>query len=246
MSSIIAKEPVLVKILNGNVISQSDVLAKEFNKPHKDILKKIRSQIKMIEESSELIGEELRRSIHEYFIVSDRVDNKNRTYDRYSLTFEGFQLVALSMTGKEAFAHKRRFIKQYKDLLRIVVENKLTAKLNKTDGAWGEIREGGKVARKELTAAIQDYELPQRKKEGKGDMNFVSTRIMNYTTLIKKTLNFDIPKGTEPRDVLSAKDLIKLELMEEKVARMIVGSDRHYKQTYQWVKETLQNDMAIR
>jgi len=234
MDGIIAQSDVekVVIIQNGKAVCHSDKLAKMFGKRHKDILQMIRKKSKDLADDS---------NVHQkkYFIESSYMDSRGKTYPRFDLTFEGFNLIALSLKGKTADTFKMWFIDSFVKMLNTIVEHKMTAKINNDNPIWLQIRNDSKESRHKLTEAIQEVELPQRVLEGKGTYNFVSTRIMNYTQLIYRVLDINLPKGAAPRDTLTPNMLIRLAIMEDKVAAMIINYDGHYKDCYKYVKEEL-------
>jgi len=62
----------------------------------------------------------------------------------------------------------------------------------------------------------------------------------HYTSLIYSVLGIDLPKGTNPRDVLDKRMLIRLEDMEDRVADMILACDLYYKDCYKQIKQELE------
>ncbi len=222
----------VVIIQDGKAVCHSDKLAKMFGKRHKDILQMIRKKLGNPEDDNNVRQ-------NKYFIESSYVDSRGRDYLRYDLTFEGFNLIALSLRGEKADEYKMWFIDSFVKMLNTIVEHKLISKINNDNPIWLQIRNDSKESRNKLTKAIQDYELPQRIAEGKGEYNFVSTRIMNYTQLIYKSLKITLPKGASPRDTLTPNMIIRLDIMEDKIADMIINFDGHYKDCYQEIKRSI-------
>ncbi len=65
----------------------------------------------------------------------------------------------------------------------------------------------------------------------------------HYTSLIYSVLGIDLPKGTNPRDVLDKRMLVRLEDMEDSVADMITSCDMHYKECYIIIKNKLTKEL---
>ncbi len=228
----------VVIIQKGKAVCHSDKLAKMLDKRHKDVLQMIRKKLGNLADDNNVRQ-------NKYFIESSYVDSRGKDYLRYDLTFEGFNLIALSLRGKKADEYKMWFIDSFVKMLNTIAEHKLTAKINNDNPIWLQIRNDSKESRNKLTQSIQDYELPQRIEEGKGEYNFVSTRIMNYTQLIYKKLGIELPKGANPRDTLEPKIIIRLDIMEDNVANKIKGftsKGMHYKDVYKTIKEELSHD----
>jgi len=101
-------------------------------------------------------------------------------------------------------------------------------------------REDAKVFRTKLTDAIKkyivDYRFRVEKKFNDGKYYY------HYTTLIYKKLGIDLPTGTNPRDVLDKRMLVRLEDREDKVADMIEQKAKkglHYKDAFKEIKEEM-------
>ena len=233
MESIITKDSIekTVIIKNGKEMVRSDKLAIMFEKQHKHILEKIKSTITEAEFSTS--------EIKKYFLEERGNKPQGGSFTRYYLTRKGFDLIALSLTGKNALRYKLWYIDAFHDKQKVIEEHKLTAKLNKTDDLWLQFRNEGKVFRNKLTKAIQetvtDYRETVEKKMNDGKYYY------HYTSLIYGLLNIDLPKGENPRDVLDKRMLVRLEDMEDKVADLIYkySKDLHYKEVYKKIKEEL-------
>jgi Rha family phage regulatory protein len=234
--SIITQDAVndTVTIRNGIEVVRSDKLAKMFGKQHKNVLKIISNQ--RVELLAQFGADNI--NTKKYFI-SDEYSTQGGTHTRYYLTRKGFDLIALSLTGKNALKYKIWYIDSFHDKQRVIEEHKLTAKLNKTDDLWIQFRDEGKVFRNKLTDAIRDHVTKYREtvelKMNDGKYYY------HYTSLIYSILNIALPKGTNPRDVLGKRELVRLEDLEDRVADMIIeySKDNYYKDVYQMVKKDL-------
>ena len=232
MSKIITQKDIgnTVTIRNGQEVVRSDKLASMFGKQHKNILAKIRDI------SEELSADFSANKIREFFVLEEGAKSQGGTFSRFYLTRKGFDLVGLSLTGKKALQYKLWYIDCFHDKQRVIKEHKLTAKLNETDDLWLQFRAEGKVFRNKLTEAIQTTVIPQREKESKfNDGKYY----YHYTQLIYKVLGIELPKGTNPRDVLDKRMLVRLEDLEDKVADMITKSNKHYKDTFKEIKKDI-------
>lgn len=221
-----------VVIRKGVEVVRSDNLAKMFERTHKQVLALIRSNSDFFKENN--------LSLKDYFIEDNAQTAKGKEFIRYYLTRKGFDLVALSLRGKQAQLYKIWYINAFHDKQRVIQEHKLTAKLNNQDDLWLTFRNEGKVFRNKLTKAIQDtvvaYREEVEKKMNDGKYYF------HYTNLIYSLLEIDLPKGTNPRDVLDKRMLVRLEDMEDKVADMIVehtDNGMYYKEVYKIIKKEL-------
>jgi len=218
-----------VKISQRGALVRSDVLAKMFGRTHKQVLATIRAKNKFLEENSISLGK--------YFIEEIGTKPQGGSFTRYQLTRRGFDLVALSLKGKQADIYKLWYIEGYHNKQDVIDEHKLVAKTNTLDEAWKQFRQEGIEFRNKLTKAIHDtvevYRNDVEKKMNDGKYYY------HYTSLIYSVLGIDLPKGTNPRDVLDKRMLVRLEDMEDTVADMIVDSNEYYKDTYKTIKQIL-------
>ena len=232
-----------VKISKAGTYVQSNDIAKIFDKHHKVVLKMISNKIKELEEmNEELIGTKLCRLISKYFKDSTYIDSKGRTYKRYSLTRKGFDLIVLSMTGKKALKYKIWYIDCFHEKDMIIQKDKELARNHLSNDMFLELRRNGKDIRKLFTSVIQECELPQRIAENKDASRFVGLRITNYTKLVYKIIDLEIPKGADPRDVCTPAQVAQIMMLEDKISDMIrlnTENNIHYKDSYQKIKEKL-------
>lgn len=234
MNSIISKGSIekTITIKNGKEVVRSDNLAKMFEKQHKHVLEKIKSTIAEAEFSTS--------EARKYFIEEVVSKPQGGRYIRYYLTRKGFDLIALSLTGKNALKYKIWYIDSFHDKQELIKEHKLTAKLNNSDDLWVQFREEGKEFRNKLTKAIHDtivvYREQKEQKMNDGKYYY------HYTSLIYKKLGINLPKAVNPRDVLDKRTLVRLEDMEDNIANKIeeYSKDLHYKDVYKKIKEELQ------
>jgi len=228
----------IVKILKGEVICNSLELAEYFGKSHAFVLKAVNKAIENLKKDEVKID-----FISAYFKKSNYLDKYNREKPKFNITFKGFNLVGLAFTGEKAFVHRVKFIDAFESLLKTVTENKLLAKTNLQDSVMIQLRKETKEARSKMTSAINEYFLPQRVAENLETSQFVSRYIASFTRLTYKSLGITMPKGViANRDVLSARELIKVEDVELKIATSIkkhIDNKVHYKEVYQLIKKDL-------
>jgi len=239
MKSIITKKDIekSVKITKRGATVKSDDVAKVFGKTHFNVLKLIDKHIASLfqMEYSEM-------QISQYFIKDNYINSRGKLYRRFQLTRKGFDLVALSLTGKEAFQYKVWYIDEFFKKSDIIQKNKQIAYENSENPIWLEFREQGKAIRTKLTDAINDYLLPQRVEENKETSQFVARYITSYTKLIYKVLDIDTP--IVDRDTMDLRLLFKIEQLEERVANLIeeyANEGIHYKDIYKRIKKELLN-----
>ncbi len=221
-----------VKVSPRGALVRSDNLAKIFNRTHKQVLALIRTNIEFFRENN--------LSPKTYFFEEVGTTVKGNEFTRYQLTRKGFDLIALSLKGKEAKLYKIWYIDSFHKKQEVIEEHKLTAKVNMSDDLWMQFRKEGIEFRNKLTKAI-DEKIVKYRNEVEFKMND-GKYYYHYTSLIYSILGIDLPKGTNPRDVLDKRMLVRLEDMEDKVAGMVMSIDGHYKDVYKTIKEELTND----
>jgi len=234
MNKIITQKDIAksVVIKNGKESVRSDNLAKIFERTHKQVLALIRENLAFFKENN--------LSLKDFFI-EEEATTKNQTYIRYYLTKKGFGLVALSLRGKQAKLYKLYYIDEFHKRGETIRKDKELAKKHALDEHWVIFREEEKVFRNKLTDIIRDT-VAKYREEVEYKMND-GKYYYHYTSLIYSILGIDLPKGTNPRDVLDKRMLVRLEDMEDRVADMIkekAESGTHYKEVYKQIKAELQ------
>ena len=237
MNKIITKIDVAktVTIRNGHEVVRSDNLAKMFERTHKQVLALIRENLDFFKENN--------ISLKDFFMDDIGVTEKGKEYTRYYLTRKGFDVIALSLRGKKAKLYKLWYIDEFHKRGETIRADKELAQKHSLDEHWVIFRNEGKIFRTKLTDAINEHIVKYRNdvelKMNDGKYYY------HYTSLIYKALGIELPKGTNPRDVLDKRMLVRLEDMEDRVSGMInkYGEDgMHYKTAYQKIKEELQDD----
>jgi len=228
--SIIAKDGLKLIQENNNIFCDSREIAKEFGKEHPKVLRDIRREIKRFDNPN------LASQVDKYFIEADYGKSKKR-YKRYKLTFKGFQMIVLQYSGDKAFLNRLKFINLFEYLINNIAKDKLQALANSKDGDWLEFRADGKVVHTVLTDAIKEKVVDYRM-EVEGNMND-GRYYQHYANLINQKLGIETPKGTNVRDVVDKKTLIKIEILEEEVADMIMTYEGYYKDVFKRIKEEL-------
>ena len=96
----------LIKLTNkdGKVVVSSRVVAEDFGKQHKNVLRSIQELTVSI--SSPL----------DFFIESSYVDTKGETRKEYLLTRDGFSLLVMGFTGSEALQWKLKYIEAFNQM----------------------------------------------------------------------------------------------------------------------------------
>ena len=120
---------VKVVTINGEelVVTSSRDVANDFGKEHKDVLVKIRGKVRKdgrvevgLIQGMEDVGE----IPSNYFIENECEDSYGRTQVEYLLTRDGFSLLVMGFTGKEALQWKLQYIQDFNEMERQLHEIK--------------------------------------------------------------------------------------------------------------------------
>ena len=101
----------LVKIKNNQVVVSSRQVAEKFGKLHKDVLENIR-QILVAEFSAAK------------FFQETTFENRGKQYPEYLMNRDGFSLLVMGFTGKDALHWKMKYIAAFNDMER-KLQNKM-------------------------------------------------------------------------------------------------------------------------
>ena len=210
--------------INGVPMTNSKNVADKFCKQHRLILDSVRRIIANEPEFGRA-----------NFCASSYTSDQNKVLECFEMTRDGFSMVAMSLTGKEAMNWKVRYINAFN-----AMEAELLRHQNSIE--WKQARLQIKDARKSLTDIIKrfvDYATNQGSKSAA--MYYTNITKMEYAALEltqqAKTAKCD---GVNFRDTLDCMDLCFLSTAEQVAKNAIKqGMDRrlHYKDIYQLAKD---------
>ena len=135
----LSKPSALVTSSGGQSITTSLMVAEKFGKAHKNVLR----AIDKLECSPEF------RRLN--FAPAEYVDDQGKPRPMFSITRDGFSLLAMGFTGREAMQWKERYIAAFSAMdleLRRIATNKASIE-------WQEARAIGKADHTELTDAVK-------------------------------------------------------------------------------------------
>lgn len=119
-------EDLVFKGSDGQVLTDSILIAKTFGKEHKHVLDSIRNILSSVENSAETDLQ----CVNEMFIPSERKVslNNNTTAQRvipiYLINRDGFTLLAMGFTGKKALVFKAQYIRAFNEMEQKLKEQK--------------------------------------------------------------------------------------------------------------------------
>lgn len=103
----------LLQVKENQTVTTSLKVAEIFNKNHKDVLRKIDSIIYEIETGAKL------RSL-DYFEKSEEKDSHGQFRPMYFINRDGFTLLAMGFTGKEALEWKLKYIQAFNEMEKVL------------------------------------------------------------------------------------------------------------------------------
>lgn len=95
----------LVTVTNGNVFVNSYDVSSKFGKEHRNLMRNIRSLIKSQPEFGAL-----------NFERSNYTTSQNKTHECFNMTRDGFCMIAMSLTGREAEQWKIKYINAFNSM----------------------------------------------------------------------------------------------------------------------------------
>lgn len=100
-----------LKVVNGHVYATSLEVAKRFNKAHKNVLRDIQNII-----SQSDLGLPNDGFSRLNFEPSEHQNHRGKTYPAFNLTRDGFALLAMGFTGREALKWKVAFLTAFNEM----------------------------------------------------------------------------------------------------------------------------------
>ncbi len=205
----------LVYLKNDEAVCDSLQVAEKFEKRHDRVLRSI----------EELKKNSSPQNWGQCFKESSYKDSIGRTLKKYIMNRDGFSLLVMGFTGKDALEWKWKYIKAFNQMEAFIKE--------KSTQAWIETRKAGKLTRNAETAVIK--KLVEYAK-GQGSEH-ADKLYMTYSKLANKMA------GVQKRDEATVMQLNNLSLMENIILHVIdtgILTGKHYKEIYQDCKKRLE------
>lgn len=203
----------LVYLKNNEAVCDSLQVAEKFRKEHRNVLQSIDN---LIAENS---------AVKEMFRLSNYKADNGQMYRKYFMNRDGFSLLAMGFTGKEALEWKLQYIKAFNQMESFIKE--------KSTQTWIETRKAGKLTRKAETDTIKKL-VEYAKEQGSEHADKLYT---TYSKLANKMA------GIQKRDEATVIQLNNFSLMENIILHVIdtgILTGKHYKEIYQDCKKRLE------
>lgn len=211
----------LVYLKNDEAVCDSLQVAEKFGKRHDKLVSEIERMY------SDLIGKGCTRNGGDpLFIKSSYVHPQNKqTYSMYLMNRDGFSLLVMGFTGKEALEWKLQYIRAFNQMENFIRE--------KSTQMWIETRKAGKLTRKAETDTIQKL-VEYAKGQGSSHAEML---YMTYSRLANKMA------GINKRDEATVMQLNNLSLMENIILHEVdlgIMQGKHYQEIYKDCKKRLE------
>lgn len=198
------KKSALVVVENNTPITTSRKVAEQFGKNHRHVLEAIRDIISTA-------GGVPKSGQTPMFNETTWTNEQNgQSYPMFTMTRDGFSLLAMGFTGKKALEFKLKFINEFNRM-----EETLKKLGDKQILAWQKTRQLGKQTRKLLTRAIQTLEAYFAEREKTFPQGYLYGHLTN---VIQNALGID--KGS--RDEQSIRKLNQLDQAEDIAGNVIL------------------------
>ena len=191
----------LVFIKNDTPLTTSRTVAEQFDKQHQHVMRDIRDIISQVEDESK-IG----RMFHE----TTYADKYGRQKPMYTMTRDGFSLLAMGFTGKKALEFKLKFIDAFNRM-----EQALAVPQIERDARWLETRQGTKISHRPFTDAIKLLISHLRQHGEKREDGYIYGRLTN---IMQNACG--VRRGQ--RDNAPVANLNKLDQVQSMIANLIL------------------------
>lgn len=206
----------LVYLKNDEAVCDSLQVAEKFGKEHRNVLRAIDDLLETllkIEQPSKL------------FIASKRKADDGQYHRMYLMNRDGFSLLVMGFTGREALEWKLQYIRAFNQMESFIRE--------KSTQMWVETRKAGKLTRKAETDTIQKL-VEYAKGQGSSHAEML---YMTYSRLANKMA------GINKRDEATVMQLNNLSLMENIILHEVdlgIMQGKHYQEIYRDCKKRLE------
>lgn len=217
-----------------NFFVSSRIVAEKFGKEHRHVLRNVYHILQEGKDSDDTFNET-------NFVASTFRDTKGREYPEFLMTRDGFSLLSMGFTGKEARNWKINFIKAFNHMEATLLKQS-RRKRDADYKIWKEGRDAGKIARNELTGTIKDFiEYAKNQGSKNADWYYKHYSSMTYKALAMTDYETYSSINTNSfRDSLEKMELSYLMFAESMAQSWIVlgmQNNMHYKDIFVLVKE---------
>lgn len=201
---------------NDKVICDSLQVAERFEKRHDVVIRSIENLCKNMEHETAKLW--FQKTMY-------KSPDNNKSYPMYYMNRDGFSLLVMGFTGKQALDWKIKYIKAFNQMESLLRE--------KTTQTWEETRRTGKLTRQAETDIIKKL-VEYAKEQGSTHADML---YMTYSKLANKMA------GISNRDLATCQQLNELSFVEHIILNQIlIGMDQGlpYKEIYKLCKARIE------
>ncbi|MDB2176091.1 Rha family transcriptional regulator [Blautia wexlerae] len=209
----------LVYLKNNAAVCDSLQVAEKFGKRHDKLIAEIRRMY------GELIGKRTPRNGGAKFFFESTYENRGKRYPMFLMTRDGFSLLVMGFTGKNALEWKLQYIRAFNQMEKLIQE-KSTAAYQLSDQAE-------KATRKTETDIIKEFVEYARAQGSTHADHYYS----NYTRLAYKAA------GITDKTTAAGLQLDELSLVEHMITHTLkagMAAGYSYRNIYQTCKDRLE------
>lgn len=209
----------LVYLKNNAAVCDSLQVAEKFGKRHDKLIAEIRRMY------GELIGKRTPRNGGAKFFFESTYENRGKRYPMFLMTRDGFSLLVMGFTGKNALEWKLQYIRAFNQMEKLIQE-KSTATYQLSDQAE-------KATRKTETDIIKEFVEYARAQGSTHADHYYS----NYTRLAYKAA------GITDKTTAAGLQLDELSLVEHMITHTLkagMAAGYSYRNIYQTCKDRLE------
>lgn len=236
----------LIIFKHGEAVCNSLQVAERFEKRHQEIIYAIEGrkcsckgkgckkcngrgyqQLGILQEDLEI---NTKSHLSELFIKSSYKDAGGRIRPLYYMNRDGFALLAMGFTGKDALKWKLEYIRAFNAMEAIITEHQ--------SPAWQQARTEGKKARRMETDAIKAFVIYAQEAGSKSADKYY----IHYSKLADKAV------GITDRDTASVDQLLNLRVIEMVIDRTVlaeIAAGTEYHQAFKNVRDKVQQVAAL-
>ena len=209
----------LVYLKNNAAVCDSLQVAEKFGKRHDKLIAEIRRMY------GELIGKRTPRNGGAKFFFESTYENRGKRYPMFLMTRDGFSLLVMGFTGKNALEWKLQYIRAFNQMEKLIQE-KSTAAYQLSDQAE-------KATRKTETDIIKEF-VEDAMAQGSTHADHYYS---NYTRLAYKAA------GITDKTTAAGLQLDELSLVEHMITHTLkagMAAGYSYRNIYQTCKDRLE------
>lgn len=210
----------LVYLKNDEAVCDSLQVAEKFGKRHDKLIAEIRRMY------GELIGKRGAQNGGAKFFFESTYENRGKRYPMFLMTRDGFSLLVMGFTGKNALEWKLQYIKAFNQMEKLIRE--------KGTAAYRISDQEEKMTRRTETDAIKEF-VEYAKEQGSTHADHYYS---NCTRLAYKTV------GITDKAIAAGSQLEELSLVEHLIAHTLrtgMAAGRGYKDIYLDCKHRLES-----